>query len=914
MTPAFVIAQATDDRQRVASTIIADVLDQLPAENNVEFYKMTNDLMSTGESGLKSLTLMLNTVEKEAKAKVEYALDGLSRKVFPMKKSKQRMFYNALLSSIDQMQDVSDKAFLMSLFANFAAADQVEPLLPYLLDDELAMVTMQTLMAIEGSEPYIEACVMEAKADKKILAYAAAHKKLKSTEDVLISWLNGADDDTKKAVYYALSQLGGTKSLPILRDNAKSVKYKDEPTEVTTAYVNIVNKLALEKDTANVLKETKKLLKVKRANIKIAALNALVNLYGGDAVPTLIKHVKNKDAQVRNEALRLLAYYGSEQNMAEVVKVAKKKAVKADVIRWLANFNNKSQIEFIKEQADTKDENIAEACIYTLCKIGGENDLVALFPLMTEQYRDVMVESLAAYHGSSYHLLVKCFDEGNDEQKITALKVIDKRKMYAICNYVIEQCISENVSDDVRAAAYAALNNVVRVENMQFLRLQLVRAPEAYVKDIQDALITLFSDKNAFNPNTLNNTVNFYKEQAPSAQARFYPVFASNEKFISLNYVLDAYNSGINEKEALDALLTMDHKSMIEVLYNIAKDDALNRDEVLKRYIYLVEKYGDSEVTKVNAAKKALDLNPNDEVKNIIIKALENTNSYQAIMLAASYLDNEKTLQTAANVILNIAYKNPDYNGDELVELLQRIKDVFTDGDALYKKAQIEEHLAKIAKTPVFTLSEEEKKEGFVILFDGTNLDKWVGDKTNYIVKNGNIYVSANYGNDGNLYTEKEYSDFIYRFEFCYLRSGVNNGVGIRTPMNVDAAYEGMEIQILDHDAPIYQGLREYQVHGSVYGIVPAERVVFPELGTWNTEEIMIKGDHIRVTVNGQVIVDADIRKACKGHNVALDGSKNNPYTVDNQNHPGLFNKKGYISFCGHGEGLLIRNIRIKEL
>lgn len=914
MTPTFVIAQAIDDRQRAASTIIADVLDQLPAENNVEFHKLTGELLSTGESGLKSVALMLNTLESDAKAKVEYALDGLARKAYSMKKSQQRTLYNALLASIDQMQDVNNKAFLISLFGYFATAKQMEALLPYLLDEDLAMITMQTLMTVSDTGPYIENCITEGKVDKKILAYAAAHKKMESTEDVLISWLTNADEETKKAVCYALSQIGSVKSLPILRDNAKSVKYKDDSSEATLYYINIVNKLALEKDTVNVLKETKKLLKVKRANVKIAALNALVNLQGANAVPTLIKYAKNKDAEVRNEALSLLVPYYNEQLLADVVKVAKKKAVKADVIRWLANFDSKSQMEFIMKQTETKDENLAEACIYTLTRIGGENDIVALFPLMTEQYRDIMVESLAAYPRSSYYLLVKCFDEGDDEQKITALKAIDRRKMYAICDYVLEQCLAENVSDDVRAAAYAALHNVVRIDNMMFLHLQLVNAAEVYVKDIQKAMIKLFSDKNAFNPRTLNALVNFYKEQTPSVQARFYPIFASNEKFISLNYVLDAYNSGVNEKEALDALLTMEHKSMIDVLYNIAKDDELNRDEVLKRYIYIVEKYGDSEVAKVNAAKKALELNPSDEVKNIIIKALENTNSYQAIMLAANYLDREETLQAAANAILNIAYKNPDYNGDDVVKLLQRIKDVFTDGDALYKKAQIEEHLAKIAQTPVFTLSEEEKEEGFVILFDGTNLDKWVGDKTNYIVKNGNIYVSANYGDDGNLYTEKEYSDFIYRFEFCYLRSGVNNGVGIRTPMNVDAAYEGMEIQILDHDAPIYQGLREYQVHGSVYGIVPAERIVFPKLGTWNTEEIMIKGDHIRVTVNGQVIVDADIRKACKGHNVAPDGSKNNPYTADNQNHPGLFNKKGYISFCGHGEGLLIRNVRIKEL
>ena len=46
---------------------------------------------------------------------------------------------------------------------------------------------------------------------------------------------------------------------------------------------------------------------------------------------------------------------------------------------------------------------------------------------------------------------------------------------------------------------------------------------------------------------------------------------------------------------------------------------------------------------------------------------------------------------------------------------------------------------------------------------------------------------------------------------------------------------------------------------------------------------------------------------------VSADGGANE-YTVDHQNHPGLFNKDGYISFCGHGTGIKFRNIRIKDL
>ncbi len=236
----------------------------------------------------------------------------------------------------------------------------------------------------------------------------------------------------------------------------------------------------------------------------------------------------------------------------------------------------------------------------------------------------------------------------------------------------------------------------------------------------------------------------------------------------------------------------------------------------------------------------------------------------------------------------------------------------FTPSDGSFKVRDV--YVRELPSTPLFTLSPEEEAEGFKNLFDGRSMHHWTGNTTDYVPVDGNIYVTAAYGNGGNLYTVDQYGDFVLRFEFCFEREGVNNGVGIRTPMGVDAAYHGMEIQILDHDAPIYRKLREYQVHGSVYGVIPAKRIKHPKLGEWSTEEIRAVGDRITVTVNGEVILDGDIRLACQGNHVAPDGSNKNPYTVDKKNHPGLFNKKGHIGFLGHGAGVKFRNIRVKSL
>ncbi len=197
-------------------------------------------------------------------------------------------------------------------------------------------------------------------------------------------------------------------------------------------------------------------------------------------------------------------------------------------------------------------------------------------------------------------------------------------------------------------------------------------------------------------------------------------------------------------------------------------------------------------------------------------------------------------------------------------------------------------------------LSEEESGEGFILLFNGRNLDGWVGNKTDYVVENGEIVIYPGKGGSGNLYTENEYSDFILRFEF-QLTPGANNGLGIRSPQQGDAAYAGMELQILDNTAEIYKKLQDYQYHGSVYGVIPARRGYLKPVGEWNVQEVRAIGPNIKVVLNGEVIVDGNIEEAGKGG------------TIDGKEHPGLANEKGHIGFLGHGSIVRFRNIRILE-
>lgn len=196
-------------------------------------------------------------------------------------------------------------------------------------------------------------------------------------------------------------------------------------------------------------------------------------------------------------------------------------------------------------------------------------------------------------------------------------------------------------------------------------------------------------------------------------------------------------------------------------------------------------------------------------------------------------------------------------------------------------------------------LSPEETAAGFVSLFDGETLNGWVGAVEGYAVEDGAITCIADKG--GNLMSEKDYANFVLKLEFR-LPAGGNNGIGLRVPLGQHAATQGMEIQVLDDSSSKYDQLKEYQYHGSIYGVVPAKRGFLKPVGEWNVQEIRCIGKQVTVILNGETIVDADIEAA------------STPMTLDGHEHPGLRRTTGRIGFLGHGSKVQFRNIRIQEI
>jgi hypothetical protein len=169
-------------------------------------------------------------------------------------------------------------------------------------------------------------------------------------------------------------------------------------------------------------------------------------------------------------------------------------------------------------------------------------------------------------------------------------------------------------------------------------------------------------------------------------------------------------------------------------------------------------------------------------------------------------------------------------------------------------------------------------------------------------VEQGVLHGSAQRGTW--LASEKEYGDFILEFEFKLGPTG-NSGCALRSPMRGDPAFDGMELQMADYRYNTQA--KDSELTGGLYrAVAPTKQAYKPT--EWNRYEITLKGDRLKVVLNGETIQDIDLdeqNQEVKRHDESIA-----PPIKDRP-------RRGHIGFQELSRGeerVQIRNARIKVL
>ena len=247
---------AQDSRQRSNSTIIADALAQLPAQDEASFAAAMADIANTGSQGIVELADMLVPADKGKNATIEYAINGIVNYVCRDGHDAERaMVRKGLADAIARCSDNPNRAFLFSQLSLCATADDASLIAGYLSDDYLADWAVRALAAMQGIDGLVLDLIRNEAAPRSSLAYLAYEKRLSEAEPILLGWLDGADAVTANAIYNALGVCGSKASIKALGSAAAAHMYVQDASEATQSYVALLNNIAAGPDAKKAVKK-----------------------------------------------------------------------------------------------------------------------------------------------------------------------------------------------------------------------------------------------------------------------------------------------------------------------------------------------------------------------------------------------------------------------------------------------------------------------------------------------------------------------------------------------------------------------------------------------------------------------------------------------------------------------------------
>lgn len=1016
------LMSAQSPTNRTAQTIIADVLAQMPTQNQQDYNRQIGDLVSTGEEGMLALIAKRNAPGKGSNAQVDYALSGITHYVSASgQETARQTAISAYRKALVQTSDTETKAFI---------AEQLR-----MLSEDIQPAKAEAIVVTKDMPVHLRIAVLQQKIQKQ--AGTLDKNKAKELTKTVLTALKDPSAEYRNAALNFVSPFGNKdmyvallKALPKMKPAVKTdvlnwlgreaqCPVKREVLAGVETNIDVTAEQTIRKELSN-----------PDCDVKRAAAWALVRLEQPQSIPALAALLASSEHYTEGDKTiypvvdlgkeTLEAFKGNIFSQEMITKSASD-AGQIAALELLALRKATHLVHVVLNLAKTGSPEVKAAAYNALKDVVGEKDLTNMCGMLESTEKEyvaplqqAVIASLASQPAvqrvetlvlrmyqageSKKHLyylplastdesraltlIVEGFAGGSGDAKDAAFDALLAWKGFEVADELYAICKNPAASTyfDRALTAYVGLVSTPSLTGENRL-IYLRKAMEIARTDAQknnilrqlrrtETFLALpyageFLDNGALKENAaqavmnialnhpeytgeevvallnkaaaaLNNPDADYQRQSIRKHLDEMP---KEKGFVSLFNGKDLTNwKGLVENPIVRAKMKPADlaKKQIKANEQMRKDwkvenglllfDGTGYDNLCTEKLYgdfemyvdwLLDTSGkeadagiylrgtpqvqiwDTARVNVGAQVGSGGLYNNQTHASKPLKVADNKLGEWNTMYIKMVGDRVTVKLNGELVVDNVILEN--YWDRKLpVPSTEQIELQAHGSKVYYRNIYVKE----LARPEPFQLSEEEKKEGYRILFDGTNMYEWTGNLVNYTLEDGCIVMDpAKKGEitNGNLYTKDEYANFVFRFEF-QLTPAANNGLGIRTPMEGDAAYVGMELQILDSEHPVYSDLHAYQYHGSIYGIIPAKRGYLKPVGEWNYQEVIADGDHIKITLNGTVILDGNIREATKNG------------TPDKQEHPGLFNKSGHIGFLGHGSPLKFRNIRIKTL
>ena len=884
-----------------AQPTVEELLGRMPAQTIQDMAAAGQDLIALGPDAIKAVCAMLVPPGAGDDTNARFLLSGLAKHVSRGGAEEARaMVSGAFAGALEAAADPEVKTFLINQFQVCGGAETVDALLKYLGDEQLAEPATQALLAIRTDNvvPALKAAFEGAEGARAVtLIKALGELRVTDMAGKVVPFAASENRETRLAAYQALAEMGAPQDLEALRNVYESAP-PYEKAKVVSYGLAYARRLAEAGDmqAANTICDY--LMASNQASFRCAALSTLVDIGNPSAQSLLLSATDDPSIEYRATALKLASKFPSReftlQWMAKMAGASPE--VRAEIIAMLGSRGDNIVSDSLTRQILAEEKVVRLAAINAATELTGNRAVSPMVDRLRKGAEEDEIEAIrsALLRVPGRQVVKACahaLNETPPPARVALLYVLKQRQADIARREVFAQAKAED--ETVRMAAIDALSTVAKpADAAQVVDLVVAAQSDAEKDAARSVLVSLVSGK----ASPLFDAIAKHEGQARADLVAALPALGSDEAY-GVAEAAVASGDPVVKDAAVRAVSEWPTPVAMPRLLEIAKttDNETHHVLSLGGYLRLVPAAATAPPEKVAQYKEALDAARRKDERVAALSGLAAIRTIESLGMVAQYLDNDELKTDAALAAVQIACpqgeNNPGLVAPEAVAILQKAKER-TDSEDL--RNQIDAHLATIAPpAPPAPAPEED----FVALFNGTDLSGWEGDTAGYAAEDGLLVCKPG----GNLYTVKDYANFVLRFDFK-LTPGANNGLAVRVPMPAHAAYDGMELQILDDTHEKYKDIQPYQHHGSIYGVVPAKTGFLKPVGEWNEQEVVAEGRHIVVTLNGEVIVDANIE----------DASKNG--TIDGKEHPGLLRDSGRLGFCGHGDVLYFRNIRVKEL
>lgn len=886
-----------------AHAAVAEYLAKMPAQSTADGDALCAEFLKMGAGAVTELCGLLKTQGTGDDTAARYLLTGLVKYVsrLPQMEAERKLVAEAMAAAVPAAADNEIKAFLLQHLQLIGRDEIVAPLAPLLADETLCRPAAQTLAAsgCPQAEQALATAIPGATGIRlATLTAALGDMKAKTATAVLAPLATNEDAAVRSAALYALARSGAPEAGEAL---AKAVEAAPTPVAKLSAcdcLITYAQARAAAGDKTECETICRKILAGGLpVSAQSAALATLVDVNGPRALPDLLAAADSPNRELCGAAMRHAAALQSKQTTKEfAAKIATAGPdLKIAILEMLARRADAAALPAVAAAMEDPELYVRLAAMDAAPRVGGPKAFPALLKALKkaenpEEIKAASEALLQVTGEKQFAALASALPKAPPAARKALFEIAAARRAEPCREVAFKQASAKD--DDVRVAALKALKDLAGPDDAPRLVGLLLKAKaEQEMTAANDTLVAVAGQIE--DPEQRAAALLAALENAGDKRPALLKALSGIGGTAALQVIVaDTKAADATLKDAaIRALANWPTADAAPELLAIAKDGA---DEILqvvalRGYVRMATLDSVNADAKVQMYTDALAAAKRPEEKTLVLGNLGAVRTPQALALAGSCIDNPELQAQAALAAYKIACPQNDNDtgltGPGVADILKKVEPLLPN-DEMKQRVQV-----YVATLP------GPDPEGFVSLFNGADLTGWVGDTKGYVVENGAIVCKPG----GNLFTQAEYKDFDLRFEFK-LTPNANNGLGIRAPLEGNAAYVGMELQVLDDSGSDYTTLKPYQYHGSVYGIAPCIRGHQKPVGEWNTQQVIAQGRRVKVLLNDTVIVDVDLDQA------VANG------TMDGQEHPGLKNEKGHIGFLGHGSVVEFRNLRIKEL